>query len=348
MNWKRWEEFYKNVKDGKVKATVVIDFKYQLNDTVERMYCFDDGCESERVVLNVHTLEPWPGSAEANQTPAVTRARKVTFANTRLAVKVAGKFEQATAGFTLVSVKDWQQRVSAGRGGETVWSWETEGDVPSAEKTLPPLLPGGPLRVPPATQTRYDQVRPSALLRHPPSHPVWCASMPLPACPLAAALEPVVRHNWVLLSSCSLQLTRGVVQVRVVIQLGEKLLQGKVSHLTVANSIRQSNDAMRGPSEGEKGVAYMPMPGSDRPHAAPHSLSENIPLFLGANALLLGTTVLLQQRRTWGVAAASAALAAWSAWAAWAVWSRAARAPPRLPGGQKAAAAPGRAGSVTA
>ncbi|KAJ1489272.1 hypothetical protein T484DRAFT_1780329 [Baffinella frigidus] len=75
-----WQHFYQKARDGNVKATVVIDFEYEFNNTVERMYCFEDG-DTSRVVIHVHTLEVWPGYATANDpaTDPTTRARKVRY-----------------------------------------------------------------------------------------------------------------------------------------------------------------------------------------------------------------------------------------------------------------------------
>ncbi|KAJ1468769.1 hypothetical protein T484DRAFT_1854232, partial [Baffinella frigidus] len=164
MNQKLWDDFYNKValQDGTVTATTVIDFEY--SGTVERMYCFDDGCTDrvgdgcvDRVVLHVHTLEPWPTDA-ADVDPA-TRARKVTSVNLRRSpqTKDGTTFKQEiVTGYELLNVGDWKDRVKKGKGHETEWSWATEGDVPWAEKKL---RAGGGLRVEPKRQRAYDQVR---------------------------------------------------------------------------------------------------------------------------------------------------------------------------------------------
>jgi len=157
-----WQHFYKMVKGKKVKATMVIDFQYKFNETVERMYCFDDG-GADRVVLHVHTLEQWPGTTgESNEArflkalagnPA-TRARTVTSVNIRYATLNPDfgrydsngryderKFLQDNRGFNVVEVHNWKSLVSKDRGGETEWSWGWHpplkiGDVPQCQRDM--------------------------------------------------------------------------------------------------------------------------------------------------------------------------------------------------------------------
>ena len=137
----QWQNFYQLALAGKVTATVVIDFQYGPNNTVERMYCFDDGAAS-RVVLHVHTLEQWPVdfSTALAQDPA-KRARKVTSVNIRLATlnqeSKGPRFLQEMgprAGFPLVGVPNWKSLVAKNRGSETEWRWGTTGDVPQCQR----------------------------------------------------------------------------------------------------------------------------------------------------------------------------------------------------------------------
>jgi len=159
-----WQHFYKLVKGKKVKATRVIDFVYnfdhklqpQFNETVERMYCFDDG-GSSRVVLHVHTLEQWPGFAKALAGDPLTRARTVTSVNIRHATlnpkKTGPKFLSERQGYPVVGVGNWKSLVSKARGGETEWRWGARGDVPKCQRQM-----GADWKV------AYDEVRSEASL----------------------------------------------------------------------------------------------------------------------------------------------------------------------------------------
>ena len=155
-----WKNFYQKALNGKVTATMVIDFQYGFNKTVERMYCFDDGGAS-RVVIHVHTLELWPAnfSRALAQNPA-TRARKVTSVNIRHATLTpsskGGTFLQGKQGHQLVGVPDWKSLVSnppLGSETETVWRWGTAGEVPQCQRQM-----GADLKV------AYDEVRSEASL----------------------------------------------------------------------------------------------------------------------------------------------------------------------------------------
>ncbi|KAJ1466767.1 hypothetical protein T484DRAFT_2027600 [Baffinella frigidus] len=295
MDRKQWDDFCNLVKRKKVKATMVIDFQYRPKNsrpTVERSYCFDDG-GTNRVVLHVHTLDPWPTGSKLDPTgiKAVKtgdprkRAREVTSVNIRYAPTSTNpnnnaKFEQESGAYGLVWVDGWETMVNLGRGehgANVAWNWSTPGvhaTVPPAEKMVgPPWGPPWKSRALPAgRQQRYDQVR-------------------------------------------------------EVIQLGEKLLQGwnltTVNQHTVAASWPETNGAFR--CGGATFAVYVPA-GSGG--TAPHSLLwAKTALFLSANALFSGTIMLLLQRqqrrprrRLWGLAAA------WVAWAACGLWWRARRA----------------------
>ena len=133
------------------------------------------------------------------------------------------------------------------------------------------------------------------------------------------------------------------------IKMGQQLLD-KGGNFYVAKSCRATDTAVRG--RGHEDAGSMPVryvwparppaePASPQgtmapapPPAAPSSLRATMAtLFLGANILVFGANVLLQQRRErrpsrrqWGVAAVAAAVAA----CAWAMWWRRARARQRL------------------
>lgn len=170
-----WQHFYQKARDGNVKATVVIDFEYEFNNTVERMYCFEDG-DTSRVVIHVHTLEVWPGYATANDpaTDPTTRARKVTAVNLRRAERLQSckpgqaskilwqKFWMNPRGCSVVGVPKWKRLVQEGKGGDIQWSWGLGGDVPPEESRLhlirqekwrPPLTMEADVKV------AYDEVR---------------------------------------------------------------------------------------------------------------------------------------------------------------------------------------------
>ena len=130
-----WQRFYKMVTEKKVTATIVIDFQYKQNETVERMYCFDNG-GADRVVIHVHTLEQWPGEtgegdaarfAKAYAAPPATRARKVTSVNIRIATlngaSTGPKFLQGSQGCPVVSVPNWKKLVRLQKGSDTEWRW---------------------------------------------------------------------------------------------------------------------------------------------------------------------------------------------------------------------------------
>jgi hypothetical protein len=134
-----WKRFHKNVESGAVTPTMVIDFEYKPNSTLERMYCFKEAERDYRMVLHVHTLEKWPGTKNL-EGGATQHARKVTSVNVRYADRVTRPymggpaFKQDDQGFHLVGVRDWQWRVKEGRGAETEWMWGKDDDIPPAEK----------------------------------------------------------------------------------------------------------------------------------------------------------------------------------------------------------------------
>jgi hypothetical protein len=143
----KWKTFYGKFRGGTVKATRVIDFEYEPNHTLERMYVFDDG-QADRVVLHVHTFEPWPGQDVAERGDPTTRARKVTSVNFRHASKAQNPgrpaFLQEQKGFDLVNVRGWYDNfVKKGREKQLEWHWVIDGDVPACMKN----------------EARIDQVR---------------------------------------------------------------------------------------------------------------------------------------------------------------------------------------------
>ena len=157
LGWKHWKHFYEAAQKGNVTPTMLIDFQYKPNGTIERMYCFKDGY-TDRVVLHAHTSEPWPGlPAVENEHPA-TRARKVTSVNARLGIKGLAPtkggpmFSQEAIGVDLVGVHDWEKKKKAGKDIE--WSWGTAGHMPPCEQKILQGLPDKGLNL----QRAYDEV----------------------------------------------------------------------------------------------------------------------------------------------------------------------------------------------
>lgn len=191
-----WQRFYQMaLVPGEIQATVVIDFEYLApkgtsphgHPTVERMYCFDDGGES-RVVLHVHTLEPWPGYLPALAADPTTRAKKVTAINFRHGtlnpaytthkMNPEPKFLQGARGLPLVAVSNWQGLVSNARGDETEWSgcWGPGGGLwhPPLEvgQELPLAVWHPPLKMAAPMQDAYHEVRFEASFRLPFPRPI--------------------------------------------------------------------------------------------------------------------------------------------------------------------------------
>jgi len=140
-----WKQFYASVVNQKAVPTMLIDFEYKPNHTLERMYCFTDGTGDYRVVLHVHTLEQWPDPTTLEKNPT-NYARRVTSANVRVAERVSprprqsgSKFSQDGTGHQLVGVRDWRWRVEKKLGHTTEWVWSKAGDIPQAESKTPEI-----------------------------------------------------------------------------------------------------------------------------------------------------------------------------------------------------------------
>jgi hypothetical protein len=150
-----WKQFYASVVNREAVPTMLIDFEYKANNTLERMYCFSDGTGDYRVVLHVHTLEQWPDPTTLQKNPT-NHARRVTSANIRVAVRVSprprqsgSQFSQDGTGHQLVGVRDWRWRVEKKLGHTTEWVWSKAGDIPQAEPKTPKV------------KDAYDEVRKS-------------------------------------------------------------------------------------------------------------------------------------------------------------------------------------------
>jgi hypothetical protein len=192
-----WKKFTTKAGNGKsrfykptVVPTCVIDFPFEdlgglnLQDgarLLERMYCFKDTTDDERVVLHVHTLLPWGKrghsiipSSDPTEPPRwdvktlKDRAAKVTSVNVRHAARTTSNFSQEGGKLSFKTVPYtgrlkhpvyWRQQYNAGRGTSLEWTWADAKSLPHGEdrsedarETYAQVLPN------PASYTPLSQI----------------------------------------------------------------------------------------------------------------------------------------------------------------------------------------------